>query len=105
MSDDAKTWHEPQETTPIVQTTYKGYLLNVTIQAWHQMLSRGSKRKKNEVWIVSSTDFYASKGFLSLKQNQRIITFACTNVVLMPPPPTQVVHNPYHRHIDSGHLY
>jgi len=43
---DAETWHEPDETTQIQQITRKGRLLNATIQAWHQMLMRGTKDQK-----------------------------------------------------------
>lgn len=43
---DVETWHEPDETTLIQQTTHKGRLLNITILAWHQMLMRGTKDQK-----------------------------------------------------------
>ncbi len=43
---DTETWHSPDEITLIVQKTSKGRLLNVTIQAWHQMLMRGTKLQK-----------------------------------------------------------
>ena len=43
---DAETWHPPDETTQIQQTTSKGRLLNITIHAWHQMLMRGTKHQK-----------------------------------------------------------
>jgi len=43
---DTETWHQPDETTQIQQTTRKGRLLNVTIQAWHEMLMRGTKEQK-----------------------------------------------------------
>ncbi len=43
---DAETWHEPDQITQIQQTTRKGRLLNVTIQAWNQMLIRGTKHQK-----------------------------------------------------------
>ena len=43
---DAETWHEPNETTQIQQTTRKGRLLNITILAWHQMLMRGTQEQK-----------------------------------------------------------
>ncbi|MDR9896883.1 transposase [Aetokthonos hydrillicola Thurmond2011] len=43
---DAETWHNSSETTQIQQTTRKGRHLNVTIQAWHQMLMRGTKVQK-----------------------------------------------------------
>jgi len=43
---DAETWHESSETTQIQQTTRKGRLLNLTIQAWHQMLMRGTKQQE-----------------------------------------------------------
>jgi DDE superfamily endonuclease len=43
---DAETWHEPDETTQIQQTTRKGRLLNITILAWNQMLMRGTKEEK-----------------------------------------------------------
>ena len=43
---DAETWHSADETTLIMQTTCKGRLLSVTIQAWHQMLMRGTKHQK-----------------------------------------------------------
>lgn len=35
---DPETWHVSDETTQIQQTTRKARLLNITIQAWHQML-------------------------------------------------------------------
>jgi len=35
---DAETWHQPDETTQLQQTTRKGRILNVTIQAWHQTI-------------------------------------------------------------------
>jgi len=35
---DPDTWHEPNETTRLQQTTRKGRLLKVTIQAWHQTI-------------------------------------------------------------------
>lgn len=41
-----ETWHSPDETTQTQQTTRKGRLLNITIQAWHQMLMRGTKHEK-----------------------------------------------------------
>jgi DDE superfamily endonuclease len=43
---NAETWHQPNQITQIQQTTRKGRLLNVTIQAWNQMLMRGSKNQK-----------------------------------------------------------
>ena len=43
---DAETWHSPDETTVVQQTTRKGRILNVNIQAWHQMLMRGTKYQK-----------------------------------------------------------
>ena len=43
---DVETWHSPDETTQIQQTTRKGRLLNITILAWHQMLMRGTKHQK-----------------------------------------------------------
>ena len=43
---DAETWHSPDETTLVQQTTRKGRILNVNIQAWHQMLMRGTKYQK-----------------------------------------------------------
>jgi len=43
---DAETWHEADQTTQVMQTTRKGRHLNVTIQAWHQMLMRGTKLEK-----------------------------------------------------------
>ena len=43
---NAETWHSPDETTVTQQTTRKGRILNVTIQAWHQMLMRGTKYQK-----------------------------------------------------------
>lgn len=43
---DAETWHATDETTILFQTTRKGRHLSVTIQAWHQMLMRGSKQEK-----------------------------------------------------------
>jgi hypothetical protein len=43
---NAETWHEPDETTQIQQTTRKGRILNTTILAWHQMLMRGTKEQK-----------------------------------------------------------
>ena len=43
---DTETWHQPDETTQIQQTTRKGRLLNVTIQAWHEMLMRGTLEQK-----------------------------------------------------------
>jgi len=43
---DAQTWHEPDETTQLQQTTHKGRILNVTIQTWHQMLMRGTREEK-----------------------------------------------------------
>ena len=43
---DAETWHSPDETNLVQQTTRKGRVLNVTIQAWHQMLMRGTKHQK-----------------------------------------------------------
>jgi hypothetical protein len=43
---DTETWHEADETTQIQQTTRKGRHLNVTIQAWYQMLMRGTKEQK-----------------------------------------------------------
>jgi DDE superfamily endonuclease len=41
-----ETWHEPDQINQIEQTTRKGRLLNVTIQAWDKMLMRGSKHQK-----------------------------------------------------------
>ena len=38
--------HSPDETTVAQQTTRKGRILNVNIQAWHQMLMRGTKYQK-----------------------------------------------------------
>jgi DDE superfamily endonuclease len=43
---DATTWHEPDETTQTEQTTRKGRILNITIQAWHHILMRGTKEQK-----------------------------------------------------------
>lgn len=43
---DAETWHSPDETNLVQQTTRKGRVLNVTIQAWHQMLMRGTKHQR-----------------------------------------------------------
>jgi hypothetical protein len=43
---DTETWHEADETTQTQQTTRKGRVLNITIQAWHQMLMRGTKEQK-----------------------------------------------------------
>ncbi|BAY95499.1 hypothetical protein FDUTEX481_05267 [Tolypothrix sp. PCC 7601] len=43
---DTETWHQPDETTQIQQTTRKGRLLNVTILARHEMLMRGTKKQK-----------------------------------------------------------
>lgn len=43
---DTETWHQPEETTQIQQTIRKGRLLNVTIQARHEMLMRGTKEQK-----------------------------------------------------------
>ncbi|HCF27685.1 MAG TPA: hypothetical protein DEV81_10925, partial [Cyanobacteria bacterium UBA11049] len=40
---DAETWPVADRTSQMQQTTRKGRLLNITIQAWHQMLMRGTK--------------------------------------------------------------
>lgn len=42
LKDDT-TWHTPDALIHMTETTQKGRLLNVTIQAWHNMLMRGSK--------------------------------------------------------------
>jgi len=43
---DSTTWHEPNQTTTVVQTTSNGRQLTVTVQAWYQMLMRGFKDEK-----------------------------------------------------------
>ena len=43
---NVETWHCPDETTKTQQTTNKGRILDITIQAWHQMLIRGTKQQK-----------------------------------------------------------
>ncbi|MEM1279608.1 MAG: transposase [Cyanobacteria bacterium P01_H01_bin.152] len=40
---DEATWHEPDVLIHTTETTQKGRGLNVTIQAWHNMLMRGNK--------------------------------------------------------------
>jgi hypothetical protein len=40
------TWHEPDEETQMPFTTRRGRQLQVTIQAWHNMLMRGKNKPK-----------------------------------------------------------
>ena len=40
---DETTWHPPDETSQTTLITHRGKILTVTIKAWHQMLSRGTK--------------------------------------------------------------
>ena len=51
---DAETWHSPDETNLVQQTTRKGRVLNVTIQAWHQMLMRGYNFRKKMGRLIYS---------------------------------------------------
>ncbi|MEM1395408.1 MAG: transposase [Cyanobacteria bacterium P01_H01_bin.150] len=51
---DADTWHPPDETTLVQQTTRKGRVLNITIQAWHQMLMRGYNFRKKMGRLIYS---------------------------------------------------
>ncbi len=40
---DETTWHPPDETSQTTLITHRGKVLTVTVKAWHQMLSRGTK--------------------------------------------------------------
>ena len=40
---DETTWHPPDERVQTTLITHRGKVLTVTIKAWHQMLSRGTK--------------------------------------------------------------
>ncbi len=43
---EPNTWHKSDETTTTQHITRNGRQLTVTIQAWHHMLMRGTKREK-----------------------------------------------------------